>query len=111
MGTHPIFESDFDCLTECQRYIICASSTTPYIVAHRSSRNRSLLGAVEETRAPKLAFVMRLSCSNLNSIEMKSSQIRACPWDLAKLVLGIWILIEAARLLPLATMESVTFIT
>jgi len=25
MGTHPIFESDFDCLTECEMKILCVA--------------------------------------------------------------------------------------
>merc|ERR1712080_338428 len=38
MGTHPIFESDFDCLTECYRVSLDFAHFRPLLAAFATSR-------------------------------------------------------------------------
>merc|ERR1711934_494914 len=51
MGTHPIFESDFDCLTECKRFADLRPEHSPAVLLEHSS---SLLTGSRNRKRQKL---------------------------------------------------------
>merc|ERR1711934_48281 len=51
MGTHPIFESDFDCLTECKRFADLRPKHSPAVLLEHSS---SLLTGSRNRKRQKL---------------------------------------------------------
>merc|ERR1712189_15873 len=69
MGTHPIFESDFDCLTDMNRLIIL----TPF--SRRNFKVSVRLSAMDPTKKREYISVSQLKGTQIISKESKSRKV------------------------------------
>merc|ERR1711981_767459 len=71
MGTHPIFESDFDCLTGC-----CLSWPVP-LLGSRLDRSRLLLSLRKRPEPPKLPHFSRIEFLDLAPLVTSKKPVKS----------------------------------
>merc|ERR1711935_504495 len=94
MGTHPIFESDFDCLTECPRLTRLASDYAPPPKIHinmicqsaTSLRRKAQQRAKSHLRHPSKPFTSQLQRKTTSARSWRrttklSSRIKTLNWN------------------------------